>query len=67
MEHATLSASKELRMSDERNRDEKETPSSAEPEKGAETIPTPTAAEQKETDEVIADQLRDDSFQASDN
>jgi hypothetical protein len=67
MEHAALSVSKELHMSDERNRDEQETPSSAEPEKGTETIPGPTAAEQKETDEVIADELRDDRFQASDN
>jgi hypothetical protein len=67
MEHAALSVSKELPMSDERNRDEQETPSSAEPEKGADSTSSPTAAEQKEIDEVVADELRDDRFQASDN
>ena len=54
-------------MSDDRTRDEQDAPSSAEPEKGAETTSSPTAAEQKEIDEVIADELRDDRFQASDN
>jgi hypothetical protein len=67
MEHAALSVSKELHMADDRTRDEQEAPSSAESEKGAETTPSPTAAEQKEIDEVVADELRDDRFQASDN
>lgn len=53
-------------MADDRTRDEQEAPSSAESEKGAETTPSPTA-EQKEIDEVVADELRDDRFQASDN
>ncbi|OLC43513.1 MAG: hypothetical protein AUH43_20550 [Acidobacteria bacterium 13_1_40CM_65_14] len=66
MEHAPLSVSKELHMADDRTRDEQEAPSSAESEKGAETTPSPTA-EQKEIDEVVADELRDDRFQASDN
>jgi len=54
-------------MADDRDRDGQETPSSTESEKNAETMASPTAAEQKNVDDVVADELRDDRFQASDN
>ena len=55
-------------MPDDRKRDDEwESPSSTEQEKNAETTSTPTAAEQKDVDDVVADELSDDRFQASDN
>ena len=60
-------ASEELHMADVRKPDDREPSSSTEQEKNAESPSTPTAAEQKDADEVIADEYRDDRFQASDN
>jgi hypothetical protein len=58
-------------MADVRAQDEWEPPSStdqeADQEKNAESPANPTAAEQKDADDVIADEYRDDRFQASDN
>src|SRR5262245_38768288 len=57
--------SEELHMADDKRREEWEPPSSPDREQDAET--PPTAAEQKDVSEVIADEYRDDRFQASDN
>ena len=46
---------------------EHESPKPAEPEKGSEESPNPTAAEQMDLEDAIADELSDDRFQASDN
>jgi hypothetical protein len=53
-------------MPDERKRAD-ESPKPAEPEKGSEDSSNPTAAEQKDIEDVVADELNDDRFQASDN
>lgn len=54
-------------MADERIKDEKETPRSAEVEKNAEANrQSPTDAEQKKQD-VEYDEVLDDRFQATDN
>jgi hypothetical protein len=58
--------SEELHMPDERKRAD-ESPKPAEPEKGSEDSSNPTAAEQKDIEDVVADELNDDRFQASDN
>ena len=52
-------------MADDKRREEWEPPSSGDQKKGDETLPT--AAEQKDIEDVIADEYRDDRFQASDN
>jgi len=54
-------------MADVRTEEESEPPSSNAQEKNAEKESNPTAAEQQDADEVIADEYRDDRFQASDN
>jgi hypothetical protein len=51
---------------DDRNR-EHESPKPAEPAKGSDESSDPTAAEQMDVEEAIADELSDDRFQASDN
>jgi hypothetical protein len=56
-----------VHMADVRKQDEAEPPSSSEQEKNAESQSNPTAAEQKDVNEVVADEYRDDRFQASDN
>jgi len=53
-------------MPDDRKRED-EPPKPAEPEKGSENNSNPTAAEQKDIEAAIADELSDDRFQASDN
>ena len=54
-------------MADVRTQEEGEPLSSDALQKEAEKEASPTAAEQKDVDEVIADGYRDDRFQASDN
>jgi hypothetical protein len=54
-------------MADVRTQDDTEPPTSTDHEKNAESPANPTAAEQKDAHEVIADEFRDDRFQASDN
>jgi hypothetical protein len=66
MKRAAPSGSEELHMADDK-REEWEPPSSTDEEKDTETSSTPTAAEQKDVDDIIADEYRDDRFQASDN
>ena len=53
-------------MPDDRQR-EYESPKPTEPEKGSDDKSNPTAAEQSDVEEVVADELNDDRFQASDN
>jgi hypothetical protein len=67
MKRAAPSGSEELHMADDKRREEWEPPSSTDEEKDTETSSTPTAAEQKDVDDIIADEYRDDRFQASDN
>jgi hypothetical protein len=54
-------------MADVRTQNDAEPPSSTDQGKNAESPENPTAAEQKDADDVIADEYRDDRFQASDN
>jgi len=63
----TAQRAEELHMADVRTQEEWESPDSAEQEKNADTPSAPTAAEQKDIDDVVADEYRDDRFQASDN
>jgi len=51
---------------DERKR-EQESPRPAEPPTASADRESPTAAEQTDIEDVIADELNDDRFQASDN
>lgn len=50
----------------DRNR-EYESPKPAEPSKASNDSANPTAAEQMDVEDAVADELSDDRFQASDN
>ena len=53
-------------MSDDRKR-EYEAPQPTEPEPASDERSNPIAAEQADVEDVVADELNDDRFQASDN